>query len=309
MGIADIGVKTTEEEGFELLDAFVEAGGTFIDTARVYSNWVPGELSRSERILGDWLQARNCRDRMVLATKGGHPPLDAMHQSRLGFADVQEDVDGSLRSLRVDTVDLYYLHRDDPARPVGEVIDTLEEFVAAGKIRYYACSNWSAQRIEQALDYARSKGSTGFVANQMRWNIGSRNSPPGRDTTMVAMDEATLALHRTRDIAAVPYASQAGGFFTKLDVAGGVPDERLAGRAFCNDANLALYGIIRELARSHDCGVTQIVLSYLLSQPFPTIPVFSCRTPEQLQDTLESVSVTLSPGEMARLEEYAGGTS
>jgi aryl-alcohol dehydrogenase-like predicted oxidoreductase len=160
-GLAGIGVKNTEEEGMTLLDVFLEAGGNFIDTARVYSNWVPGEVNRSERIIGKWLVDRGVRDQVVVATKGGHPDLvDKI--PRLSKEAMETDLIGSLEKLKTEVIDLYYLHRDDEARPVAELLDVLHGFQQSGKIRYYACSNWTPKRMREARDYASGQGYTGF---------------------------------------------------------------------------------------------------------------------------------------------------
>lgn len=301
LGTADIGTKCTEKEGHEILDAFIEAGGTFIDTARVYSDWVPGERGRCERILGDWLAARDVRSRIILATKGGHPDLATMDVSRLTPETVRSDMDASLRALRVDTVDIYYLHRDNPDVPVSELVDVLDEQVGNGKTRYHACSNWTPARIRAAREYALSRKSTGFVANQMLWSIGSPGMRPPGDTTMQAFSPAMRELHLETGMAAVPYSSQATGFFTKLEQ--GLIDPTGGQRAHDYDtpANRALFDTIRGIADDNGMTVSQVVLAYLLSQPFPTFPIIGCRNLHQLRDSLTAADVTLSVDQVTRL--------
>lgn len=288
LGCANLGVKNTEEEAFALLDAFAAAGGNFLDTARVYSNWVPGELNRSERIIGDWLASRKNRDAIVLATKGAHPILGTT-DDRLSRAHIDEDLLGSLETLRVDEIDLYYLHRDEPARPVAEIIDTLHEHQQAGRIRHYACSNWRPDRIADAQSYARANGMTGFVANQMRWSLAGMNAPPPKDPTMCAMDPATFDLHADTGLAAIPFGSQAGGYFTKL---ASDPDAA-AKSAFHNDANQALFRILQSTASDLETTVTTIALAWLIAQPFRTIPIIGSRTPAQLSDSLQAANTSI----------------
>ena len=139
-GTASLGLGGNIEEEYAMLDAFIDAGGNFIDTARVYSDWVPGERGRSERVLGEWLKARRHPNEIVIATKGGHPEFGEMHKSRLTSEDVEHDIKLSLKGLGVERIDLYYLHRDDRSLPVEYIIDYLEHFRARGYIRYYACS-------------------------------------------------------------------------------------------------------------------------------------------------------------------------
>ncbi|WP_240414916.1 aldo/keto reductase [Paenibacillus periandrae] len=150
LGTSDIGGSISEEESNRIMNAFTEAGGNFLDTAEVYANWLPIEPNSSERFLGRWMKERGNRDQLIIATKGGHPLLDTPLVSRLSAAEIEQDILGSLQRLGTDYIDLYYLHRDDPHIPVETLIDILETHVRQGHIRYYACSNWTLERLEQA---------------------------------------------------------------------------------------------------------------------------------------------------------------
>ena len=296
LGLANIGVKNTEDEGMALLDAFLDLGGNFIDTARVYSNWVPGEVNRSERIVGDWLTSRDVRDRVVVATKGGHPDLvDKI--PRLSPEDMATDLQGSLDKLQTHVIDLYYLHRDDTHRSVEELLDVLHGFQQAGHIRYYACSNWTPTRMQEAQDYAEKKGYTGFVANQMRWSVaGFQGKPPG-DKTMCAMDRETMDFHGQTGMAAVPYNSQAGGFFSKMDV----DAKSVEKSGMYSDGNVKLYGYLKSVADELDVPISQIVLAYFWKQPFVSIPIVGCRNLEQLTDSVNAVNCDLSDNVMQEI--------
>src|SRR5471030_1868317 len=129
LGGVPFGLTLSEPETFDLLDRFVALGGNFIDTARIYSDWQPGELRRSERVLGDWLRSRGSRDRLVISTKGAHPFIDSLDVPRTSAAEIRDDLEGSLRTLHLEAIDLYWLHRDDPARPVEHFIDLLNTFL------------------------------------------------------------------------------------------------------------------------------------------------------------------------------------
>jgi aryl-alcohol dehydrogenase-like predicted oxidoreductase len=308
LGCANLGVKNTEAEAFELLDAYVAAGGNFLDTARVYSNWVPGELNRSERIIGDWLESRKNRDRIVLATKGAHPILGSV-DSRLSKDHINADLYGSLETLRVDTIDLYYLHRDEPGRPIPEIVDVLVGHQEAGAIRAFACSNWQPDRIAAANAYAKAKGVTGFVANQMRWSLAGMSAPPPSDKTMCAMDEQTYALHTSSSLAAgeaplaaIPYGSQGGGYFSKF-----VADAEAASKSgFHNDTNVALLPLLQEAAVDLDTSVAAVALAWLIAQPFPTIPIIGSRTIPQLTDSLKATDTDLPDRHLVRMNKAAG---
>lgn len=298
LGLANIGVKNTEAEGMALLDAFLDAGGNFIDTARVYSNWIPGEVNRSERIIGDWLSDRGVRDRMVVATKGGHPDLvDKI--PRLSRKAMETDLEGSLDKLQTDVIDLYYLHRDDLNRSVGELLDVLHAFQQSGKIRHYACSNWTPARMQAAYDYANAQGYTGFVANQMRWSVaGFQGKPPG-DKTMCAMDQETMDFHMQTGMAAIPYNSQAGGFFSKLDL-----DVKLVEKSGnYTVGNLKIYDYLKSVSRDLGMAISQVALAYFWEQPFVSIPIIGCRNEEQLKDSLMAVDCELPKDAIQKIYE------
>ena len=301
LGCANLGVKNTEDEALALLDAFVAARGNFLDSARVYSNWIPGELNRSERIIGDWLASRGNRDGIIVATKGAHPILGST-DSRLSREHIDRDLFGSLETLRVDVIDLYYLHRDEPSRPIPEIMDTLHSHQQNGHLRYYACSNWQPKRIAEARDYARANGLTGFVANQMRWSLAGMNVKPPKDPTMCAMDIATHDAHCESGLAAIPYGSQAGGYFTKLDA----DPTSVAKKGFHNDANQALLPTLQSAATDLGTTVTAVALAWLIAQPFVTIPIIGSRSIPQLEDTLGAAAITLPDDLVARLNHATG---
>ena len=302
LGTAEIGLRGGDAPAFALLDAFVERGGTRVDTARVYSDWVPGERGRSERIIGDWMHRRGNRDRISIATKGAHPPLGRMGHARMSPREIRSDLEASLRALRTDRVDVYYVHRDDPARPAGEIVDTLEEFARAGLIRSYGCSNWTAARIWEAMTYACDHGCRGFAESQVLWNIGSRSMRPPADPTMKVMDDELLELHRTTGLAAVAYSSQAGGFFSKVDAAGGRLRLTLRASPYATPANLRLAAVLSQVARELGVPVSHLVLAWLLARGFPVLPIVGCRTPEQLEDSIAAARFRLEPELAARLD-------
>lgn len=302
LGTSLFGNGIDQATSFQLLDAYVAEGGNFLDTAKVYADWLPGEKSSSEKTIGRWLRQRGNRADVIVATKGAHPELATMHIPRLSPAEIAFDLHQSLRNLGVDTIDLYWLHRDDPARPVEEIMDTMQEQVQAGKIRYYGCSNWHTARLEAAQIYAARRGWTGFVANQMMWSCALVTPQALPDPTMAAMDAAMWRYHQQSELAAVPYSSQANGYFQRL--ADGTVDQMSAHarRLYEMPANVRRFARIQRLAAEHEVPVTAIVLAYLHSQPFPVFPVVGCRTLEQLYDSCHAADVRLSPEELAQVE-------
>ena len=159
LGTVNAGLAWDEKETGRIIDTFLDMGGNLLDTAHVYSDWVKPERARSERVIGDWLKRSGRRNQIVLATKGGHPDMTAAnpdtHISRMKREDMINDLEGSLRQLGTDWIDIYFYHRDDISQPVEELIEVMEKFCREGKIRYYACSNWTTSRMRAADTYCR----------------------------------------------------------------------------------------------------------------------------------------------------------
>jgi aryl-alcohol dehydrogenase-like predicted oxidoreductase len=286
--------------GFELLDEYVALGGNFIDTAHVYADWLPGEKSSSEKAIGRWLAERKNRDRVVLGTKGAHPDLATMDIPRLSRQDIARDLNESLDYLQTDWIDIYWLHRDDTDRPVSEIIETLNEQVKAGKIRYFGCSNWKISRIQEAQDYAAKNGIQGFAANQPMWSLAAPDMDAVPDKTLAAMDRQTMDFHRKTGMAVIPYSSQAKGFLTKL--ATGAATSEGDRRAYDNAANRERLKRAQTLAQRYGVTVTEIALAYFLGQPFVVVPIIGPKRTDHLRESLKAVDVNLTADEVEYLE-------
>ena len=300
-----LGSMVDERTSFALLDAFVDAGGNFIDTAKVYADWIPGERSVSEKTIGRWLRTRGRRSNVIVATTGAHPELSSMDRPRLTPRELIGDLEQSLRNLQVDAIDLYWLHRDDPTRPVEEIIDTLHAQMDAGKIRSYGCSNWRSDRIQAAQAYAQRRGWNGFVANQMMWSLAVVEARSLPDPTMAPMDAALKEFHVQSQLPAIPYSAQANGFFHLL------AGSQIGGHSGANrklyetHQNIERAGRVQALAAEIGLSITEIVIGYLRAQPFLTIPIIGCRTLAQLEDTCRAADVQLSAAQVAFLDGAA----
>jgi aryl-alcohol dehydrogenase-like predicted oxidoreductase len=276
------------------MDCYAAAGGNFLDTARVYADWLPGGHGASETTIGKWLRAHGNRSGVVLSTKGAHPDLRTMNVSRMSKADIAADINESLQCLQTDYVDLYWLHRDDTTIPVAEILGMMEEFVKGGKIRYYGCSNWRAPRIREAIDCAKRDSVRGFVADQPLWSLAEWNAGSIGDATLVAMSQELFELHKATGLAAVCYSSQAKGFFSKFAQSG----ERLSAsmrRRFWNEVNLRRAEKVVRLADELKVPVAAIPLAWLMAQPFLTIPIIGPRNTAQLEESLTAADVVLPP--------------
>jgi aryl-alcohol dehydrogenase-like predicted oxidoreductase len=304
-GAGGLGTRVSPDDSLRLLDEFVEQGGNFLDTAHIYAAWVPGGEGVSERTIGDWLRTRGTRKDIIIGTKGGHPHLHSMDVPRLSPSEIAQDLQESLERLQVDTIDLYWLHRDDTNRPVGELVETLTEAVRQNKIRYFGFSNWTVGRMQTALDYARAHGLTGFVGNQVGWSLAQRNPNIGDPTTLF-MDGEMQDFHRAKGLMAAAYSSQANGFFAGAYGRGALPPAPgvQAGvvSAYYNEVNFDRLERARDLATRHGCTANAIALGYLISQPFPTCAIVGCGTSEHLRDSCAAGDIALHPEEVAWLE-------
>ncbi len=291
LGTVGFGNTINRQDAFALLDCFVEHGGNLLDTAHVYSNWLAGEKHMSEKTIGLWMQSRQNRQKMIVSTKGGHPKLETMQLGRLSRLEIQTDLEESLKHLQTDWIDLYWLHRDDPSRPIEDILGTLNELVERGTIRYFGASNWSFERLKLAQDYAISHGLHGFVANQMMWSAAVIEPSTLPDQTMVVMDSKLFAYHQATGLAAMPYSAQANGLFQRI--LNGTLDQMNPAlcRLYPLEANLERLRQIQRIRQTTNWTITQIVLSYLISQPFLTVPIVGCHTLKQLEDSLSAVAV------------------
>jgi aryl-alcohol dehydrogenase-like predicted oxidoreductase len=302
LGMAEIGVRQTEIEAHRLLDYWVQQGGNSIDTARVYSDWIPGEKHRSERIVGDWLRARGVREQLVLATKAGHPVFDGNWRVRLSPSELRKDLEGSLETLGTDYIDMWFLHRDDESIPVEEVIDTCDAFVRDGRVKALGAANWTAKRIRKANDYASRAGKAGFVATQLFWNLGSRHYR-GLESTLRPMDDDAEHLHKAANLIAMPYSSQAGGFFSNWLEGDDVTRLNAEGSGYATKANFQLARLAGDIAQQNGVPVGAVVLAFLRSHSFDVVPIVGCGTQAHLAASIEALDFVLPDADWKSLRD------
>ena len=282
LGADHFGAKIDKKTACEMLDRFRDAGGNFVDTANIYSRDFENGFSRSERLLGEYLKSRG-KSSLVVATKGGHPNPKTMHTPRLTREEIGRDLDESLKSLGLDVIDLYYLHRDDQSKPIGEIIEILEGFVREGKIRHYCASNCTKERLEESIKFSESHKFQGFTLVSNMWSPAVENpgAPLSGDDTLVRFEDSDLGLFDRADFIFAPYSSTAKGWFAKK--ASGNSSEKLD-EVFENEKNLRLL----ESFKSSGKPIQTALLEYIcaLRRP-PIIPITSVSNFDQLDELLK----------------------
>jgi aryl-alcohol dehydrogenase-like predicted oxidoreductase len=285
-----------EERSFAVLDAYVHAGGNFIDTADTYGRRGGGGAGESERIIGRWMAARRNREKLVIATKVGMSP----DLRGLSAATIRQGIEDSLERLGIDTVDLYYAHQDDPGTPLEETLGAFEALVGEGKIRHAAASNYSAARLREALKIGEQEGMARYVALQPHYNLMERREYEGELAAVCAQN----------GLACVPYFGLAKGFLTgKYRRDGELPNSPRAlsvRESYFNERGFAVLDELDGIAGEHATTVAAVALAWLAAQPTVLAPIASATSPEQLEDLLPSVALELSTTEIERLSSVSG---
>ncbi|RLV01592.1 alcohol dehydrogenase [Streptomyces griseocarneus] len=287
------GWTADETESFAVLDAYAAAGGNFIDTADVYSAWVPGNKGgESETVIGNWFASRGNREDIVLATKVG---AGVPEPRGLSAAVIKSGVEESLRRLRTDYIDLYYTHYDDPSLPVEEFLTALDALVKEGKVREIAASNITAERLAEALAFSDSEGLAKYVAVQPHYNLVSRDTYEGPLADVVAQ----------HGLAAVPYFALASGFLTgKYRPGTEVASGRSEGASKYLDARgLRVLAALDQVAETHSAEPATVALAWLASRPTVASPLASARTVSQLPALLAMTDLNLTQEDLTLLTE------
>lgn len=301
LGTADYGAGISQPEVEALLDCFVEEGGNFLDTAAIYADWTSAGKGSSERAIAHWTRSHPGTE-LVIATKGAAPEMHSPGVSRMTRGEIEFDLDNSLRNLGVETIDLWYLHRDDPSVPVEEVLSLLEDQKRAGKLRFYAASNWRASRLKDAEAAAQQMGATGFVADQPMWSLAQPDLT-GSDPTLEVMNPELLAWHEQTGVAAIPYSPQANGFFQKVAEGRSTATALVAYESeLVRATNHARFARLETMSRETGLSLTQLVLGFLRGHDFPVVPIIGSRILEQLNDSLSGADVRLSAEQIRTLE-------
>jgi aryl-alcohol dehydrogenase-like predicted oxidoreductase len=299
LGTMQFGWTANEQQAFSVMDAFVEGGGNFIDTADVYSSWAPGNPGGvSEQIIGRWLKERGNRDRMVIATKVRGRMWAGPDGEGLSRAHITRAVEDSLRRLQIDMIDLYQCHSPDANTPIEETLSVFGELIDAGKVGCIGASNFTAAQLAEALRVADEKGLARFSTLQPHHNLVHR-----------AEYEAELApLCEREGIGVIPYSPLAAGFLTgKYRPGQPTPKSARAGRMreYMNAPGFAVLEALDGIAAAHNTTVPAVALAWEKTRPAVTAPIIGANSPEQLRDLLPAAELTLSAEEIAALDSVS----
>jgi aryl-alcohol dehydrogenase-like predicted oxidoreductase len=293
LGAMYFGSRTDKGTSYQILDRYVEAGGTFLDTANIYARWVPGYVGgESETLLGEWMRERKNRAQMFIASKVGfdYPGVER----GLRAQQIVTECEKSLERLGIDTIDLYYAHRDDRNTPVEETLEAFDRLVKAGKVRFIGASNFLAWRLEEARWASQAQGWAEYCCIQQRYSY-IRPKPGASFDPQIAANDDLLDYCRAREIRLLAYSPLLGGAYTRADRA--FVDQYLGPDT---DARVAALGAVVE-----EIGATanQIVLAWMVQSDPAVIPLVGASTVEQLQEDLGAQDVKLSTEQMARLND------
>jgi aryl-alcohol dehydrogenase-like predicted oxidoreductase len=284
------GWTADEAQSRAVLDAYVEAGGNFIDTSNSYLV----EHGRSETIIGKWMSERGNRDRIVLATKvgGGRGSYRNLRRET-----IEHEAQASLERLQTDRIDLYYAHYDDQDTPQEESLRAFDALVKAGTVSHLAASNYTPERLTSALELQRELGLAEFTVLQPHYSLVERD-----------FERTLLPVAQAWDLAVLPYYSLASGFLTgKYRPGGGEVDSPRAegARAYLDKGGAPVLDVLDHVASAHQVPVAAVALAWLLARPQVTAPIASARTTDQLAEILPAASLELTPEEADRLTAAA----
>lgn len=295
------GWTADEDASIAVMDAFVEAGGNFIDTADIYSRWSPGNPGGvSEEIIGRWMKDRGNREEMIVATKLRGQMWEGPDGEGLSRAHIERAIEDSLRRLQVETIDLYQCHWPDADTSVEETLHAFGELIASGKVRHIGVSNHNADDLREALDAAATGTRPTYSTIQPHYNLVHRSEYEG---------ELEQLCHE-RGIAAIPYSPLEAGFLSgKYRRGEPVPATRRASAVskYLNDRGFAVLDAVDEVAASHGTTSPAVAVAWLLAKRTVVSPILGANSPDQLGDLLPAAHLKLTAEEVQKLDDASAG--
>ena len=298
LGTMQWGWTADEPTAVAVMDAFVEQGGNFLDTADFYSRWLPGHHGgEPEEIIGRWMQQRGNRHQMIIATKVYQPMGEQPNDRGLSRKHLIEALDASLRRLRTDYLDLYLAHAFDAETPIEESLEALNDVRRAGKIRYAGASNYPAWRFVEALWKAEVRHTLRFDCLEPHYNLVHR----------AEFERDLQTICQQYQIAVLPYSPLANGFLTGKYRRGQVQATESAragsvGQRYDREEAWRALAAVVQIAQESGSTSAAIALAWLLAQSGVTAPILGARSVPQLEACLDALQVTLTPDQLARLD-------
>lgn len=296
------GWTVDEATSFSLLDAWLDAGMNFVDTADVYSRWVPGHGGgESETIIGQWLRRSGRRNQLVLATKVGKP----MGEDKVGLrpAYIRQAVDASLKRLQTEYIDLYQSHDDDPSVPLEDVLGTFGDLIKEGKVRAVGVSNFTAERLKQALDVSERHGLARYESLQPLYNLYDRK----------VFEDALGPLCLERQVGVINFYALAAGFLTgkyrtEADAAKSARGASTT-KKYLNPRGLRILAELDEVAQRYAATPGQVALAWQIARPGITAPIASATSLQQLQELVKAAQLKLDVEAIEQLDQASAETA
>lgn len=296
LGSSAFGTGIDRKTAFAIMDRYAELGGTCIDTGVGYGDCGDG-INRSELCIGEWLSSSPYGGKVKIISKCCHPKhVDGVPYSRVGRGNICSDLEKSLKAIGRGAIDVYLLHFDNPEIPVGEIMDTLHEYVQAGQIKAIGASNWDTQRIEQANVYAEQHGKTPFTVSQLEWSLAYTDRDyVGNGIRIGRLSAEERAWYLKNHLPVLAWSSQAGFVIQKLmegkkDAIGEFFADRYVNQITEKRALNA-----KSLCEKYGITPTQAVLAYIICNALPAAAIIGPRLPEMLDDSMSAADLTLPP--------------
>jgi len=286
IGTGRFGTRVPNELAYEMLDLFLEYGGTVIDTARNYYEWVENGRGKSEECIGKWMEKRKIREKVCVTTKGGVKNNGKEWRISLDRQRLREELKESLEALRTDYIDIYLLHRDEPGRPVEEIVDTMQYLIEVGGIKKIGVANWSIDRIIQANDYAKRQGIKIFEVIQTWWSVAEYKQEMWDDENTTHMDNLTYRYLEENELIGMAYTSQCKGYFQKAINRGYNQVDPFLRKRIETPKNIAVLKFLRQYSEKQGVTITELLNGYITSGKVKGIALVSCSSKEQLIDIL-----------------------
>ena len=275
------GYSADKQNSETVLSFYADNGGNFIDTADMYSQWAPGHIGgESETIIGDWMEKRGNRQKMIIATKVSK--LDT--RPGLKATNIKAACDESLKRLKSDYIDIYYAHQDDLDTPIEESLGAFNELIKAGKVRYIAASNFTAERLQESLNISKANGLSSYIASQDQYNLMEREYEKGLMPTI-----------EKNNLSQIPFYGLARGFLTgKYRPGVSVESVRASGVAsnYANERGWNLLSKLDQIAKDKKTTVAAISLAWLRAQPTVATPIASATKLEQIKEIMPIVELS-----------------